>query len=165
MSNLTCSCGSAIAYSDCCEPLHLGVTFAQTAEALMRSRYTAFVRHKIDYIVATTTPFQQALLDKTAIANWAEQTDWVKLEVIKHTPKMGKHHAQVEFKAYFNTAHGQDHHHELSSFVKIAQAKNAQNSEPRWYFLDPTVAMSVTQKQPCPCASGEKYKRCCGQFL
>ncbi|MGO3082441.1 MAG: SEC-C metal-binding domain-containing protein, partial [Psychrobacter celer] len=30
--------------------------------------------------------------------------------------------------------------------------------------LDPTVPMSVTQKQPCICGSGEKFKRCCGKL-
>jgi len=51
-------------------------------------------------------------------------------------------------------------HHELSTFVNIPT-----HGTSRWYFLDPTVVMPVTQKQPCPCGSGEKYKRCCGQFL
>ncbi|WP_339341085.1 SEC-C metal-binding domain-containing protein [uncultured Psychrobacter sp.] len=25
--------------------------------------------------------------------------------------------------------------------------------------------MSVTQKQPCICGSGEKFKRCCGMYI
>ena len=37
---------------------------ADTAEQLMRSRYCAFVLQHVEYIVATTAPFQQALLDK-----------------------------------------------------------------------------------------------------
>ena len=154
--------------------------FADTAEQLMRSRYCAFVLQHVEYIVATTAPFQQALLDKKSIADWSQQTDWAGLAVIKHTPKIGKRHAQVEFKAYFHLPNasvghsavlglaaldskGLDSkgvHHELSTFVNIPT-----HSTNRWYFLDPTVVMPVTQKQPCPCGSGEKYKRCCGQFL
>lgn len=151
-------------YTDCCEPLHLGKKTADTAEALMRSRYAAFVLQNVDYIVATTAPFQQALLDKQAISDWSKQTDWAGLEVINYLPKLGKRHAQVEFKAFFytnsHTLGGKDAHHELSTFVKIP-TKDLN----RWYFLDPTVHMRITQKQPCPCGSGEKYKRCCGQFL
>ena len=100
------------------------------------------------------------MLDVQAISDWAKQTDWVGLEVVKHTPKLGKRHAQVEFKALFHTADGTDCHHELSTFVKIGK-----DSEQKWYFLDPTVPLNISQKTPCPCGSGEKYKRCCGQFL
>lgn len=158
----------------------MGQKFADTAAQLMRARYAAFVLQHVEYIVATTAPFQQPLLDTQAISDWAQQTAWAGLAVIKHTPKIGKRHAQVEFKAYFylpnaSAVHsagldlgaldnkGLDSkgvHHELSTFVNIPT-----HGTSRWYFLDPTVVMSVTQKQPCPCGSGEKYKRCCGQFL
>lgn len=165
-----CPCGSTLSYADCCAPLHLGQKIADTAAQLMRARYAAFVLQHVEYIVATTAPFQQALLDKKSIADWSLQTDWAGLAVIKHTPKIGKRHAQVEFKAYFhlpNASVGHSAaldskgvHHELSTFVNIPT-----HGTSRWYFLDPTVVMPVTQKQPCPCGSGEKYKRCCGQFL
>lgn len=160
MTDILCPCCSSLPYADCCAPLHTEQKIADTAEHLMRSRYTAFVRQHIDYIVATTAPFQQHLLNQSAISDWAKQTDWAGLDVINHTPKTSKRHAQVEFQAYFNTPNGKDAHHELSTFVTIPTG--AVN---RWYFLDPTVAMRVNQKQPCPCGSGEKYKRCCGQFL
>ena len=174
-----CPCGSTLSYADCCAPLHVGQKFAHTAAQLMRARYAAFVLQHIEYIVATTAPFQQALLDKKSIAAWSQQTDWAGLAVVKHTPKIGKRHAQVEFKAYFHLPASAGHsagldlaaldskgldskgvHHELSTFVNIPT-----HGTSRWYFLDPTVVMPVTQKQPCPCGSGEKYKRCCGQFL
>ena len=155
-----CPCGSKLPYQDCCERLHLDPTCAKSAEALMRSRYTAFVMHDIDYVVSTTAPFQQALLDRASLLNWAQQTAWAGLTVIRHIPKSGKRHAQVEFNALFTSAVGVEAHHELSSFVKIGKT-----NPPRWYFLDPTVKMSVTQKQPCPCGSGEIYKHCCGLYL
>jgi len=138
----------------------LGQKIADTAEQLMRSRYCAFVFQHVEYIVATTAPFQQPLLDTQAISDWAKQTNWAGLEVVNHLAKLGKRHAQVEFKAYFHSTTGKDAHHELSTFVNIPSGRIN-----RWYFLDPTVVMSVTQKQPCLCGSGEKYKRCCGQFL
>lgn len=156
----------ALIYSDCCQPYHDGLfdkdidklecNKAETAERLMRTRYSAFVLVKPDYIVKTTLPAQQALLDTKAIETWAKETDWAGLEIVRHTPKLGKRHAQVEFKAYFNTPDGTQAHQELSSFVKVNE---------RWYFLDPTVSMSVTQKQPCICGSGEKFKRCCGVYI
>ena len=180
-----CPCGSTLSYADCCAPLHAGQKTADTAAQLMRARYAAFVLQHIEYIVATTAPFQQPLLDTQAISDWAQQTDWAGLEVVNHLAKLGKRHAQVEFKAYFHLPNasavhsagldlavldlavldskGLDSkgvHHELSTFVNIPT-----HGTSRWYFLDPTVVMSVTQKQPCSCGSSEKYKRCCGQFL
>ena len=156
------SLSQAIAYSDCCQPYHKGLKKAETAERLMRTRYSAFVKVLPEYIVTTTLPVQQSLLDVAAIEDWAKQTPWAGLEIIQHTPKLGKRHAQVEFKAFYTTADAQQAaHHERSTFVKVKD--EAVNET--WFFLDPTVAMSVTQKQPCICGSGEKFKRCCGVYL
>ncbi|MFT0772639.1 YchJ family protein [Psychrobacter aquimaris] len=184
--NLTAETTDApLSYQDCCQPYHdafyNGAFYngeidkadgikAETAERLMRTRYSAFVLIKPEYIVETTLPAQQSLLDINAIESWARETDWAGLEIVEHTPKLGKRHAQVEFRAYFKssekTTSGLEEkiqaHHELSTFVK---AKHKANVNTRWYFLDPTVAMTVSQKQPCICGSGEKFKRCCGGYL
>lgn len=169
---------SPLLYQDCCQPYHdafyndeidkVASLKAETAERLMRSRYSAFALVKSEYIVKTTVPAQQALLDINAIESWAKETDWAGLEIVEHTPKLGKRHAQVEFKAYFNAKDNAGDltvkvqaHHELSTFVKV---KDKANKDTRWYFLDPTVAMTVSQKQPCICGSGEKFKRCCGGY-
>ena len=168
--------GVPLLYQDCCQPYHDGLLNNEadkidgakpdSAERLMRSRYSAFVLVKPEYIVKTTLPAQQNLLDIQAIENWAKETDWAGLEIITHTPKLGKRHAQVEFKAYFNISYNKDDsiqaHHELSAFVKVTDKAN---TDARWYFLDPTVSMTVTQKQPCICGSGEKFKRCCGAYI
>ncbi len=101
------SLSQAIAYSDCCQPYHKGLKKAETAERLMRTRYSAFVKVLPEYIVTTTLPAQQSLLDVAAIEDWAKQTPWAGLEIIQHTPKLGKRHAQVEFKAFYTTADAQ----------------------------------------------------------
>ena len=160
-----------IAYSDCCQPLHQGIKVAGDSETLMRSRYSAFVKVLPDYIVQTTLPAQQSGLDRQAIKEWAEQTDWAGLQIINHSPKVSKRHAQVEFKAFYHNlqlgAQSLEAHHELSTFVQVKHndKATAPDDHYRWYFLDPTTPLKVTQKQPCICGSGEKFKRCCGQFL
>ena len=58
----------------------------------MRSRYSAYVLQEIDYIVDTTVPAQQNLLDKQDLASWSKQTQWSGLKVIRHVP-FGKLHA------------------------------------------------------------------------
>lgn len=96
-----CPCGSLKCYTHCCHRYHGGDEFAPTAECLMRSRYSAFVIQNIDYIVQTTLPALQPLLDVAALKAWAEQTWWTYLKIISTTPKIGKRHAQVHFCAYF----------------------------------------------------------------
>ena len=47
-----CPCGGG-AYRTCCAPLHRGDQRAETAEQLMRSRYSAFVKGELDYLLLT----------------------------------------------------------------------------------------------------------------
>ena len=159
MLNLSCPCGSVL-YSQCCQPLHRGKTKAQSAEQLMRSRYSAFAKYEIDYIVKTTALGQQQALDVKAIADWSKANQWLTLEMGKAQEKLDKNHAQVEFKAHYvdQNSHTQqvEIHHEISHFVR---------HENEWYFLDPTTDQQITMKQPCICGSGKKFKQCCAQFL
>ncbi len=48
-----CPCCSGLRYSACCAPRHTGATPAETPEALMRSRYAAFVVGLGEYLVDT----------------------------------------------------------------------------------------------------------------
>lgn len=153
---MLCPCQSHLDYTDCCQPLHLAQTTAQTAEQLMRSRYSAFVLQHIDYIIVTTAPAQQHLLDHTALLDWSKNTDWQGLDVIKHQANIDKNHSLVEFKAYFQQDSERCVHHELSAFVLI---------DSKWYFLDPTLPSVRTMKQPCFCGSSKKFKLCCGRYL
>ena len=150
-----CPCGTGASLADCCARLHQGARLPENAEALMRSRYTAYVLGKIDYIVASTVPAQQALLDVAAIEQWSRHTAWAGLTVHQHQPHIGKHHAQVAFNAHFQADGGTQVHHELSTFVHIAG---------HWYFIDPTVPLP-SMKQTCFCGSGKKFKHCCGAFF
>ena len=127
---MRCPCCSEKLYVECCEPFHLAKAIPKTAEQLMRSRYSAYVLHKVDYIVKTTIPAQQPKLDVVAITTWSEQTDWQGLRVLKYKPISGVPQAKVEFEAYYQENGERKTHHEVSTFVKI---------QGRWYFKDPTV--------------------------
>ncbi len=70
MSVSVCPCGSGNLLDACCGHYHAG-TPAPDAQALMRSRYSAYVLGLVDYLVATTLPAQQADLDKAAMAAWS----------------------------------------------------------------------------------------------
>ena len=149
-----CPCQSNKSYEDCCGRFHTHTQFPETAEQLIRSRYAAYVLKNVSYIVDTTVPSQQALLNVQAIQTWAKETQWLGLQILK-TESLTKTQSAVEFNAIFQGEEGEQTHHERSIFVKI---------DDRWYFVDPTVPLP-TMKQPCVCGYGKKFKHCCGGFL
>jgi SEC-C motif-containing protein len=123
----------------------------------MRSRYSAYVLGDIDYLLATTLPAQQSDLDRSAIEQWSAQSTWLGLEVESSQVIGGQpEHAFVTFIARWHDSHGEHSHRERSAFV--------QNSG-RWYFIDPTVGLHAGRNDPCPCASGQKFKKCCSAYL
>jgi len=107
-----CYCGLPKRFTDCCEPLLKGSKKALTAETLMRSRYSAYVIHQADYLLATTHISQRQYYSKAEILRWATENHWIKLDVI-HTTEY-----TVEFTAHFINSHLKNEiHHELSNFV------------------------------------------------
>ncbi len=51
-----CPCTSGALYRACCAPYHQGKAEAPDAEALMRSRYSAFALKEVDYLWRTLHP-------------------------------------------------------------------------------------------------------------
>jgi SEC-C motif-containing protein len=159
-----CPCGSELAYAECCEPVIKGEKAAKTAEQLMRSRYTAYVKTEIDYLLTSLYPDQRKDFDPKSTRTWAEGAEWHKLEIIE-TKNGGPEDAEgeVEFIATFTQNGNLMKHHELASFRK---------EEGKWFFVD---GKGVTPRQyvrseprigrndPCFCGSGKKFKKCCGK--
>ena len=159
-----CPCGSEKAFSECCQPLISGAHTAQSAEALMRSRYSAYVNGEIDYIYDTLHPSKRESFDRKESKEWSTQSTWVSLEILG-TEKGGPEDeiGLVEFIAQFRQNDKLVKHHEVAEFVK-------QND--RWFFLDgqvPKPMQSIRQgpkigrNDPCTCGSGKKFKKCCGR--
>ena len=77
-----CPCGSGLVYGVCCGPLHLARSQAETAEQLMRSRYTAFALGNVDYLIAThldpETPLERR---RRELRNSCRKTRWLGLEI------------------------------------------------------------------------------------
>ncbi len=160
---MDCPCGSGLGLEACCGPYLEGGAQPKTAEALMRSRYVAYTRANVDYIIETHDPDRRKGLDPNATRQWAEQADWQGLEVV--TVAGGGEdddEGEVEFVARYGIAGGVREHRERSTFKR----RNG-----RWYFHDGEVAKAssvvraapkVGRNDPCPCGSGKKYKKCCG---
>lgn len=123
-----CACGSGANYADCCQPFHAGSEKAATAEALMRSRYCAYVRGQIDYLVGTTLAAVRTTDLWVNYKSTADSIQWIGLEVMSASQggaedKTGK----VEFKASYIQDGEQAIHHEWSRFRR---------SGGNWYYVD-----------------------------
>jgi len=119
---MTCPCCSGKPYEDCCQPYHTKEKFPPTAEALMRSRFSAFAIPNGEYLWETTSPGKRKFHNKKSLQEWGEINEWTRLEIVD-TPSMNK----VEFKAFYTDEDGNPQvHHELSTF------KTIQN---RWYYV------------------------------
>lgn len=159
---MQCPCQSGVKYSHCCEPLIKGKKQAETAEQLMRARYTAYTQIQMDFIEQTHDPKTSQDIDMQGSREWAQTTNWDGLEIIE-TAQGGVDDevGTVEFKATFLTEEGPQIHHELSQFHK---------RDGVWYYSDSSqpsqtvvrVSPKVGRNDPCPCGSGKKYKKCCG---
>lgn len=120
----SCPCGSQNRYLDCCGAYLKRISIPKTPEALMRSRYAAFVEGDLNYIKKTMRPPASLNFNKK---NNQDDREWVGLEVIQawldsNTPTVG----YVEFKAsyrlnkVFYTIHEQSEFHLING---------------KWYYI------------------------------
>jgi SEC-C motif-containing protein len=59
-------------YEECCKPYHTGEKHAPTAEALMRSRFSAFAIPNGEYLMETTFPEKENIITKD-LQEWGDQ--------------------------------------------------------------------------------------------
>lgn len=117
-----CYCGSGHLFEDCCEPYIKRKSIPLTAEALMRSRYSAYCIANADYLVNTTHVSTRKEYPKSTIVAFATNNYWLQLEIIKTTE------TTVEFKAfYLDKSLAPQVHHEKSTFKK---------EEGSWFYVD-----------------------------
>ncbi|WP_367209539.1 YchJ family protein [Sphingobacterium sp. R2] len=120
-----CPCGTGINYDECCQQIHRCHAKAHTAEALMRARYSAFVKKEIDFLYRTFHPSTRRFQNKQAIGHWAIENKWMQLQILKSTLHT------VEFEAHYLDAQMQVQvHHEKSTFKKQGDL---------WYYVEGTV--------------------------
>jgi SEC-C motif-containing protein len=157
-----CPCGSGQPYDDCCGPFISGKAKPLTAEALMRSRYTAYATKAIDFIIATCLRDDDHGIDAEATRHWSERSTWLGLKILR-TENGGPSddEGMVEFKATYVQGGLREEHHEKAAFVRRDGA---------WLFADGEVipetvvreGPKIGRNDPCPCGSGKKYKKCHG---
>jgi SEC-C motif-containing protein len=119
-----CPCGQALPYTACCGRFHAGPLHLQApdAEALMRSRYSAFVRDHRDYLLATWHPRTRP----PPLAPPEPGLTWLGLAVKRHC-QVDDTHATVEFIARSKLGGRAHRLHEVSRFVREGG---------RWFYVD-----------------------------
>ncbi|MDC8773910.1 YchJ family protein [Roseateles albus] len=126
-SNLPCPCGLPSSYGQCCGLIHqhfaaTGKLTAADAEALMRSRYSAYVLDLLDYLLATWHPSSRP---STLTPN-EPGLKWLGLQVKKHV-RQDAEHALVEFVARSKLGARAYRMSEISRFERVDGA---------WLYLD-----------------------------
>lgn len=157
--NAPCHCYSQRPFDQCCHPYLMAMALPPTAEALMRSRFSAFRLRDGRYLREswdlTTRPLQ---LDFEQ-----DQRVWSGLDIV--ATLAGSEHDErgvVEFKARYELGEETYLLHEVSRFGR---------HDGRWYYLDGRFAYhgKIAHKGvwlknvPCHCGSGQKFKKCCGR--
>jgi SEC-C motif-containing protein len=126
----------------------------------MRSRYSAYVKHEIDYILDTCVKRDN---DPKPTREWSEQSTWLGLKIVSvDKGGEGDDEGTVEFEASYERGGVKELHHETARFKKEAG---------RWLYRDGKMASStfvrpspkIGRNESCPCGSGKKYKHCCGR--
>jgi|SRR5690349_15299480 len=118
----SCPCGSGEPFGRCCLPLHLGERQAETAEQLMRSRYSAYATGDLDYVWQTWHPKTRP----------SEVTDtgltWTGLEIVDTADgSPDDDSGVVEFRAHYLQNRRNGTLHERSRFAVRAR---------RWFYVD-----------------------------
>ena len=128
-----CPCGSFKAYERCCQRWHEGEAPGD-AEALMRSRYAAYVLELEDYLLASWHPSTRP----PSLSLEASPRRWLGLKVLRHEP-LSDGSALVEFVALYKAGGRMHELRETSRFVR---------EDGRWLYLDGVVRDGARSSPP-----------------
>lgn len=182
MSKTQCLCHRQRPFSTCCEPYLLGSALAPTAEALMRSRYSAFCQGNLDYLMSTHHPTYRKADERLGLRESVNNTQWTNLLIVSTQKGKAKDKTgTVTFVAAYRRkplpimglsgefsgglpgrtsgdASGEPSDpllqlHERSRFVK---------ENGHWLYTEGDILPLYRPKRthPCWCGSGKKFKQC-----
>lgn len=151
-----------MSYALCCGQYHKNFQ-APTAEALMRSRYTAFCLDDFTYLDKTMREAARVGFNLEESQAWAQSVYWLGLTIIEASdPKEEQNSAYVEFIARYMINNSIQAIHEKSEFKRIDE---------HWYYVSgikpknkhSPKTIKISNNQPCPCNSLKKFKNCHGK--
>lgn len=166
MSQL-CPCGSGNALESCCGQFLDGKTWPDSAQTLMRSRYTAYVLGHYEWLLESTHPDYRDGISVEKLAEQGREVTWLRLEICRCEDDVpagaeGQYYDVVEFCAYYELEGIPRQLPERSFFSRV---------DGKIYYVDGVPLRRQAYRRPeakvgrnesCPCGSGRKYKKCCG---
>ena len=161
--NTKCPCGLAKEYNNCCGLYISGKENAPTAEALMRSRYSAYVKQAFPYVYDTYHSDTKQHFTLAAIEEQSEKIEWLGLQILETEKGLENDDSgTVKFSASHRLNEKNHYLNERSFFSRENGLWRYVNGETQ---LTTTAAnqQKVGRNEPCPCKSGLKYKKCCGK--
>ena len=130
MSRL-CPCTSKKPYDRCCGPFHAGSALPETAEQLMRSRFSAYALGKVDYLVGTLSEAKRAGENREELAQYCKSVSCVGLKIVgKEKGGKSDDAGVVTFHASLQANGRRTLHIETSTFAREGG---------KWVYVDGVV--------------------------
>ena len=161
---MSCYCGLSENFELCCARFHKSTAFASTPEQLMRARYSAYATKDAAYLFHTTAKSKQTENSLNDIAQWANQTLWLKLTITD------ANHCNINNFDEFNPPAVQFaalYQHE-NKFYQMTERSIFIVENGQWKYHSGDILVDEELAAPkrndlCLCQSGKKFKRCCAQ--
>lgn len=126
-----CPCTSKKPYDRCCGPFHAGAAAPDTAEQLMRSRFSAYALGKLDYLINTRPEAKRPEENRQELAEYCKAVSCVGLRIVgKEKGSKDDDTGIVTFHASIQTNGRRSLHIETSSFVR---------ENGKWVYVDGVV--------------------------
>lgn len=155
-----CPCLSHLSFGLCCGPYLAGAADAPSADALMRSRYTAYALCNAAYLNKTHHASTRSDNLESSLEDSFKNCEWTGLKI---TSRLGGSESDNEGKVRFEASFVQQGKSyllkETSRFVKENGC---------WLYVDGDGKIDAIKpslpgrNDPCWCGSGKKFKKCHG---
>lgn len=172
-ANHPCFCGSNSSFSSCCQPYINKDKHVQTAEQLMRSRFSAYAIDNAQYIFETYATVSQVEQSVKEIGDWSKSCVWIALNIYPLAKSVNKTSEQfVEFSAFYVTNNTLCELREKSRFIleeckttSIMQTPTENSAEKvdmtnniikQWRYIDGDIIAhnelaKIKRNDMCPC--------------
>ena len=126
-----CPCTSKKPYDRCCGPFIAGTVLPDTAEQLMRSRFSAYALGKVEYLIQTRPEAKRADEDREELKVYCQNVSCVSLKIVaKEKGAKGDETGVVTFHASLQANGRRSLHIETSNFDR---------ENGRWVYVDGVV--------------------------
>ena len=157
---MLCPCGSTLLFNACCQLFITQKKFPNTAEQLMRSRFSAYAIKNGQYIFETYGATQRLKQSVSDIQSWADECSWLALVVHESSE------STVEFTAFYVVD---------NTLCELREKSNFALEQGQWRYIDGDITAhneiaKIKRNEICPCNKyptawsakrGKKFKHCC----